>query len=1069
MTAQVTVIAGPPRAGKTRRLLAEYLTALARYDAAGCLWLAPSHVAALELRDQLAASASRALLSPGIMTFAELADQIVAAGAHRIRPLSRLQKQFLLRQVVEESVSAGELSLLNSIATTPGFLVQLDHWIADRKRRDEWAEDVTLRAHGPRERELAAVYRRYQRRLADDDFYDAEGLFWAARETLESGPLGPAFEYRLIVVAGFRDFTSAQFDILRLLAQRAAEMQISLSARAEDLSRGPAVDGRGLLFEKVQSTYQRLREIFPEQTVVDLPPSRKVPAWLVHAEAHLFCEASRGPRADAQGLEIIAAGSAQSEAREVARRIKRLLVDGTARPGDIVVVLAPRAEPPQRFAEACDDFGIPWWREAPPRLSQSPLVRTVAELLRLVRDDWPFRDLLTVLGNRLIGIFEQSTADDSRAQLERLVRAAQLPRGQRPLLEQLGRWASDTTPGRQERAQQALAGLTALEPLAAALDRLPQEASIGEWISAIDLMLQELAVVTDDQLGRERNRLQSALASLTTIGSRGATKLDVGQFLQLVELVASDQPLPGVTDSVGRVRILSAETARHTTAAHVFLVGASEQSFSGGRRADELDLAEDAPAAAGDAMALFYSLVTLAGRTLTISYPALDDKGQQLPPSPLVGELRRCFGAGRIHETQLPLGVAASIDDQPYSRSGYRQSAVAQALSSDVAPLAGLAAQPNSLGAGILAAFEAIGSRARREEFGPYEGILVGEAARAALAQVYDASHLWSPSRLESYAACPYRFYADYLLKLEPLDDLALASDAVRRGSLLHFVLATIHAQLIEHAAELDGDEAWQAELAARFGRALDARVQAIPLVGLERSLREIERRQIAAWATDYARQEAAYRQRWADFDEPLRPAHFEVRFGPEVRSDELTATPSASMPVPFEFDLGDEKIRIVGQIDRVDVGRVGEVRVLNIIDYKSGRQVQLKDAHLEAGRQLQLPLYALAAEELLFAAHKSRVLAAGYWSIQGTGFEKGALELLQREGQTLSDANGWPRLRPQLQQTLRRLIAGVRAGQFPVYNEDPHCTRWCPQSTICRIAQIRSLEKVWRPEERAP
>jgi RecB family exonuclease len=200
--------------------------------------------------------------------------------------------------------------------------------------------------------------------------------------------------------------------------------------------------------------------------------------------------------------------------------------------------------------------------------------------------------------------------------------------------------------------------------------------------------------------------------------------------------------------------------------------------------------------------------------------------------------------------------------------------------------------------------------------------------------------------------------------------------------------------------------------------------------------------------------------------DEPPRPAYFEVRFGPEVKTGESSARQDASTPLAFELDLGEEKIHITGQIDRIDVGRVGGVTVLNVIDYKSGKQVQLKEESMHAGRQLQLPLYALAAEELLFAKQGARALAAGYWSIQGRGFEKGALELRRAEGHSLTDSEDWQRLRPQILATVRQLVSGIRAGQFPVFNENQDCTRWCPHSTICRVGQIRNLEKQWPPPE---
>jgi len=82
--------------------------------------------------------------------------------------------------------------------------------------------------------------------------------------------------------------------------------------------------------------------------------------------------------------------------------------------------------------------------------------------------------------------------------------------------------------------------------------------------------------------------------------------------------------------------------------------------------------------------------LTRADESLTLSYPAMDDKGQQLPPSPLLTELERCFGPAGIPVTTQPLGESLPADELPLSRSAHRQAAVARALDKDQAWLAGI-------------------------------------------------------------------------------------------------------------------------------------------------------------------------------------------------------------------------------------------------------------------------------------------------------------------------------------------------------------------------------------------
>ena len=119
--------------------------------------------------------------------------------------------------------------------------------------------------------------------------------------------------------------------------------------------------------------------------------------------------------------------------------------------------------------------------------------------------------------------------------------------------------------------------------------------------------------------------------------------------------------------------MLSAPAARAVTARHVYLAGMSEQSFPAsvrqGRLATDAEYRFFANAAhqksnaepssnsaatrSQDEMLLFYEVLSRAEESLTISYAALDDKAQDLPPSPYVVELKRMFDEARQISTAL--------------------------------------------------------------------------------------------------------------------------------------------------------------------------------------------------------------------------------------------------------------------------------------------------------------------------------------------------------------------------------------------------------------------------------
>jgi len=1064
------------------------------------------------VRNSLLKSSDEAFLGPQILTFANFAEQTITNSTRRIHPISRLQKRHLLRQVVEILLETKKLRHYSRVANTAGFLAQVDELIVELKRQDLWPEHFEKLCRLPQDHDLAHIYELYQQHLNDNDLYDAEGRFWEARRYLSETAAADQNEFNLIVVDGFSDFTSAQYDILELLSKRAAETILTLTLAPEYIAEGTRkFDGRSLLFAKTKKTLLRLSQKFPDlQIELESKTHISEPA-LDHLERNLFRDPheldSLEPKTN--GIEILAANGTHGEIEEIARRIKSLLLRGQIRPNEVIVAFRSWGDVAGRISEVFADHGIPFSMEPWQSLNFAPLFCAIVSLLRLHDEDWPFGQLLSVVGNRLFRAFDMrdegtdELSQDARIAIERCLRSALLPSGRRALLDQIRRGASSPvanrdslekkTPRDEKKEKFTLQAKLAFEKLAnlaSLLEQLPPKARLSEWILHLERLLVgldalpkpgESSAAQRDKILSSWNLLRKGLRSIEMGNGRSASdpsELTLNDLMNLLETVGSELQMPAEHDAVGRVRILNAEAARYVSAKHVFLAGLRESSFSPAEAVDSFfnarnfDQDTTLQSRAGDEMLLFYELATRATEKLTLSYPALDAKGQTLSPSPLLKELEQCFGETRLPLTSMPLGedpLGENESRTPWSGSGYRRQAVALALEGDRTWLAGIIARPESaqLGNAILSGISCVALRGKRDLFGPFDGILQSDRAKAVLAKRFDSSHLWSPSQLEGYATCPFRFFAEQLLSLEPPSELTLRSDVRRRGSLLHQVLATLH-QHLSSVKEVSED---QSQLIERFHTVLNEAVASAPLEGLQRWLREIERREIEAWAEKYAEQETNYRSQWSHLDQPLRPALFEVRFGPEVRSSDSVSEDHApdenpSTTLPFELDLGSEQILLTGQIDRVDVGRVGQTTIFNIIDYKSGAEVKLKDEKIRSGRQLQLPLYALAAERLLLADQDAVALSTGYWSIQGQGFASGrsgsALEIRELQDQKIQTSQQWDQLQPLILQRIAQLVSSIRSGQFPVFNEDENCIRSCSFSTICRVAHVRSLEKQW-------
>jgi ATP-dependent helicase/nuclease subunit B len=138
---------------------------------------------------------------------------------------------------------------------------------------------------------------------------------------------------------------------------------------------------------------------------------------------------------------------------------------------------------------------------------------------------------------------------------------------------------------------------------------------------------------------------------------------------------------------------------------------------------------------------------------------------------------------------------------------------------------------------------------------------------------------------------------------------------------------------------------------------------------------------------------------------------------------------------------------------------------VLNVIDYKTGNRSGFKKKDIASGRAVQLPLYALAVQELLMIDRRAKPWRVGYWFLKDGGFDSLDIpQFYQHTPEGLRESQDWTSLRGTLLSRVMSLVHDVRDGQFPVYSLDDECTGRCEYHSICRIGQVRALEK--KPKE---
>lgn len=499
-------------------------------------------------------------------------------------------------------------------------------------------------------------------------------------------------------------------------------------------------------------------------------------------------------------------------------------------------------------------------------------------------------------------------------------------------------------------------------PLLGDLEGLDRHAPLREHLDA-------LTALATRALARP-GRVLSVLGSLS--GSATSSTLSLAELRALL-----DRPLRDVVDarakhagaaSLGGVEVLSLEEVRGRRFDHVFLPGMSERTFPRVVREDPI-LPDAARTELGANLATrreraafgrdqLRAAVGAARISLTISHARTDGaRGRARLPSLYLLEL------ARASEAELPALEAAA----PAAPRGVLGAPLDPARSVDatehgLAHLTLLLSRPAEGAKGQLRyLFDAHPSlrravrnryaREQRDREYSADGLVATEAQTKTLLSRHElGARAYSATALESFSACPYRFYLKAILRLSPREVLEplLELDPLLRGSLVHSLQYRTITRLRAEGITLDETAIVRAlgvvdEEFARLRRELSEQ-HVVPVPGAIEDDLTVMHADARRWI------EGLLRSRW-------RPVAAELAFGlPAFGHD--AERDAASQRDPVKLASG---ITLRGAIDLVEE-RDG---VLRATDHKTGRARVGTGARIAGGKSLQPALYAEALAAL--------------------------------------------------------------------------------------------------------
>jgi ATP-dependent helicase/nuclease subunit B len=966
--------------------------------------------------EQASYQAERAILSDkriagynrlNVLSFDRL--QFLLLGKNTARPgLSRIGRQMIIHRILRDSSS--ELKVFGSSAGWPGLGRQMAETVAELHQYGKTAEDI--------DRLIGELRKDERNNLAVLKFADIGLVFREYVKFIEGKFIDPDVQLnqscRAVATAafvkgakmwvdGFAGFTTTELAVLAELLKVAADTKIALCLDPSEIDLANP-DAAKLdpfsIFGPTERTYADLIDIIKKSKLqlakpIILEQGVRFSSCrqLAHIEREIFkLKPTKIPAED--NIRIISAPNARAEVRFVARQILRLVKEEGYRYRDIAVI-ASDIDGYQYYIRACfDDCGIPFFIDKRKPLNQHAAIGLICSALQAVIGGFSHGDIFAYLKSDLvpIGRFDVDL-------LENYCLA-------------FGIMGSDWTDGEEwqfagennghfdeKRVKQirleAIGALLELRDKLCPCDDLGTTISAGVFTGVIfDFLdavgageriagwIEEAAEQKDYATVDEHRQFYDKLLNIfdELVEVFAGQELTCEDWLAIINSAFSQLTLAFIPPTLDQVLVGSIERSRHPDLKAVFLIGATQRQFPVPVSFDSIltesdrQVCEEAKfslaAAAGQRLAerqyLAYIAFTRPAEFLCVTYPLVDEKGSAVARSQFVANLESLFenlseesiageqiSVDKVHsEAELADLLCSQLGkDQQLLISDCRTAIENQKylgrLLNDICVDEGLA----GLGAGVVSAVN-YDNRAQLDKKIVEE--FFGEQVRS------------SATRLSTFAACPFQYFARYILELEEREEFKF--EPLDVGVFYHRVLDSLLKGL--NAGKKDFANIQDEELLEVLRRQILKLVQEDSFISnfvrhsahngfIIHSAGEVLEDCVLAIAQMV--RAGSFKPRWS-----------EVSFG-EVRN-------SSDRIGEYKIGLlGSRLLFLDGKIDRVDIVELDGEKIAIVFDYK--RRAKTFDwSEFYHGLDMQLPIYMLAVRNTSTQEYKVQDVAGAFY-----------------------------------------------------------------------------------------
>lgn len=756
----------------------------------------------------------KSLLRAEVLSFKRMATRVFdKCGGRAINVIEDSGKNMLIYKLLKDK--GEELKYFNRISKQQGFVGIVSKSITELKKyniSEEILKEKELEIENKDLKEkvsdLASIYATFNESL-HKGYIDSEDILSILAKKLKECDLYNDAE---IWVDEFTTFTPQQLEVLKVLAKQCKNVNITLCSDGEI----QVNEGETDIFDVIKNTENRILKMMQENNISYKEPVNlnkkniyrfRESKELGHIEKYFFNYPFKIYKGESKDIRLYKANNNYSEIEWVAQDILKLVRDKGYRYKDIAVVCREIDSYDKITSVIFNEYNIPYFLDKKREILSNPLVVLIISALEILVTNWSYESVFKYVKSGLITL-ETNFID----KLENYILANGI-KGYK--------WTRDLLISQDEEiTQEEIEIFEYMEeirrPIINLYNKIKGDVTVRKYCTALyEFLLEINAFETMDKWLDDFNNkgMQDKIKEYTQVPAMvmdmldqavevlGNEVIDLKTFSKILISGFEEKEIGVIPMALDQVNIGDIARIKGRDVKALYIVGANDGVLPSANKdegilSDEdrielksmgIELASDTRSRVFEEQFMVYTALTIPSNYLMITYPMADFEGKSLRPSIIIPRLKKIL-PGLKEESEI---FNSNLFDDKYHNI--------------TAPVPTF----NEL-------IEALRREYEKEEIEPYwvetfkwfeeneefkdrtkiifNGLnytnLVEKIPREKIKRLYSNDNgrlMFSVSRIEKYAQCPFGYYVQYGLKAK--DRKVYEFTAPDLGSFMHDIL----------------------------------------------------------------------------------------------------------------------------------------------------------------------------------------------------------------------------------------------------------------------------------------